>query len=1354
MGPTQPPLHSAKILLFHAVARIALLPSFAAVLFALLTCSLAHAQGGVPLVTVATDQSVSSSLSNQFGVPAGQAVDQAGDLVFIGDGRSGLFFRPAGAASATRLLQTGEPVPGFPGSHVIFFAVNVSINSFGKIYFEVVFSLPDGENHQALMIYDGTSYHTIVSSESLAPPIATAPNLGGPNVTFGTTFTPLTQGINDNGDVAFTAVPDATGLETLYIVPAGKTPLAVVTANEPSLPPFSGTLLGVFSNPTSGLNAFGQVLFSTSVVGFVGTELFVASEANGGEVFKVASIGDTFCGGGATVSSLSSTSAVLNNLGGYAFIEQAVISSVTQSALCVGVVGGAPTKAVGSGTAAPSPIVSGTLGVVGVNSALALDDSGDIAFVSPITGSATTTSALLRYTKAGGQLSLVAYNGEPAPGLSGQFLSSSFAPFSIGSNSTVAFEGTTGGGSCAPTDNCGVHTVYEQSGAATPVVVATDGQASTLTGAGTLFCPGCVIAKQLNNGSVFFDSLVQGGTAYYGQFIGTPGSLQALMNTGDTLPTASRVSLLGIIARASGNWVGFTAQKSGGRLSLFVSNTSTVTTTKAVSEGDAAPGTGGAIATANQNFFVNANGGLAFNARVSGTIGGGRSAGTAFFTWSPGAGLVKAVALGDATPISGTVFEAVTFNSVAPAPFNSTGQLAFEAGYEGTTGGTGVFLFSPASGGTIAKIAAAGDAAPGGGTFLSFSTSNGFNYGVNQTGQVAFGATRTAGGAGFFIGAAGVSPEVVAVPGTSTNLGVIANVVQFSGFNDSGVLSFEGSTSLGTEALFTGAGAPATPTPSVLAESGEGVSGGGSLSLGSAALNNDENDLAFLSSISNGNANSGLFIDPGTGPNAGTLQPVIVQGQAAPGGSTFTTLYSPSYALGPDGELIASASYANGLYNPANLGVFLVRQNGAVARVLGAGDTVPGGGTASQLRVGQGLAAGAAGEFAFWASINGGSAQQAIFATAVPTGTTSSAVTLGSSANPVLAGGLVTLTATVATGLAGTPTGSVTFYDNGVSLGTRTLAGGQAQLSTGSLLIGPHPITAQYSGDTNYAPGNSNVLDETITGPGTNATSTTLTATPDPSAIGQSVTFTATVTSGAGTPFGTVSFFSGAPLSGVLLGSGTLNGSGQATLNTSFSPSGTSTIYFITAQYDGASTFAASTSTSLLQSVIAPDEVFPPVISSISPNAVPAAGGAFTLIVNGTGFVSGSVVQWNGAARATTFVNPTQLTASIASADINVTGWDQVTVSNFSVAPLVSNAVAFQVTSGSGPTIGTALNYVPVTPCRLVDTRTTPNGPFAGPSITGGTSRNFTIPQNTTCNIPSTAAAYSLNVAVIPSAVR
>jgi DNA-binding beta-propeller fold protein YncE len=56
------------------------------------------------------------------------------------------------------------------------------------------------------------------------------------------------------------------------------------------------------------------------------------------------------------------------------------------------------------------------------------------------------------------------------------------------------------------------------------------------------------------------------------------------------------------------------------------------------------------------------------------------------------------------------------------------------------------------------------------------------------------------------------------------------------------------------------------------------------------------------------------------------------------------------------------------------------------------------------------------------------------------------------------------------------------------------------------------------------------------------------------------------------------------------------------------------------------------------------------------------------------------------------------------------------------------------------------LQFVPVTPCRLVDTRRT------GGAIQGGTSRSFDVNQLGGCNIPTTAKAYSLNITAIPPA--
>src|SRR6202042_688096 len=71
-----------------------------------------------------------------------------------------------------------------------------------------------------------------------------------------------------------------------------------------------------------------------------------------------------------------------------------------------------------------------------------------------------------------------------------------------------------------------------------------------------------------------------------------------------------------------------------------------------------------------------------------------------------------------------------------------------------------------------------------------------------------------------------------------------------------------------------------------------------------------------------------------------------------------------------------------------------------------------------------------------------------------------------------------------------------------------------------------------------------------------------------------------------------------------------------------------------------------------------------PTETSLSPTSATAGGAAFTLTVNGTGFVSGSVVKFNGTAKTTAFVSATQVTAAITPADIATAGTLNVTVTN------------------------------------------------------------------------------------------
>lgn len=66
-----------------------------------------------------------------------------------------------------------------------------------------------------------------------------------------------------------------------------------------------------------------------------------------------------------------------------------------------------------------------------------------------------------------------------------------------------------------------------------------------------------------------------------------------------------------------------------------------------------------------------------------------------------------------------------------------------------------------------------------------------------------------------------------------------------------------------------------------------------------------------------------------------------------------------------------------------------------------------------------------------------------------------------------------------------------------------------------------------------------------------------------------------------------------------------------------------------------------------------------------------------------------------------------------------------------------------------------ALRFVPMTPCRLVETRAAYNfegrsGSFGPPSLSAGETRSIQVPSSGVCSIPSTAKAYFLNVTLIP----
>jgi len=169
-----------------------------------------------------------------------------------------------------------------------------------------------------------------------------------------------------------------------------------------------------------------------------------------------------------------------------------------------------------------------------------------------------------------------------------------------------------------------------------------------------------------------------------------------------------------------------------------------------------------------------------------------------------------------------------------------------------------------------------------------------------------------------------------------------------------------------------------------------------------------------------------------------------------------------------------------------------------------------------------------------------------------------------------------TFTATVSSSTGTPPDGeSVLFMNGSTQLGSETLAGGTASFTTTALPVGSDSVTAVYNGDATLAGSSSTAVSQAVSKA---STTTTLTASPNPSGVGQSVTLTAVVAGQfGGTATGSVTFSNGS----TSLGSVSFS-NGAASLSTSALPLGSNSI---TAVYSGDSNFTGSTSTALSQVV-------------------------------------------------------------------------------------------------------------------------------------------------------------------------
>ena len=291
----------------------------------------------------------------------------------------------------------------------------------------------------------------------------------------------------------------------------------------------------------------------------------------------------------------------------------------------------------------------------------------------------------------------------------------------------------------------------------------------------------------------------------------------------------------------------------------------------------------------------------------------------------------------------------------------------------------------------------------------------------------------------------------------------------------------------------------------------------------------------------------------------------------APTAIALTVDGGSSTQVPPGTPVTFVATLTNAQVTPAGVVTF-IDQN--THTVLGQAPIIPGGNastaTFTTTLVGDHLVT------AYFAG--GGSAALASAASApvtvIEAGSTPASVALTPSLNAAAIGVPVTLTAVVS-GSAGTPTGTVTFYNGGFALGNLlgtapVDATGTATFMTSFSTADTQHVIAVYDGDDTYAASHRGAT--VVTAP--NATAT-ITSSANYVPVGSTPTYTVTMNGNdtLGTPSGTVQFF----LDGVALGAVqnlTPAGNNTATASVDSTPL-TAGSHFVTVSYTAASPYAS-----------------------------------------------------------------------------------------------------------------------------------------------------------------------------------
>lgn len=811
--------------------------------------------GALPLVTNMDNLPLSDQLTAPFPI----RLTGDGD-VFFNAGGTTVFHWDSTSGSRRRLLQAGDPYPGFPDSITDIVGNILQVNAAGHAAMVNSFIQRGRRNPNGVFVFDGTSFQKVAMRGEVAP---------GGQVFLG--FGQLR--INNSDQVAFTATfePPALGGSGLFLGSPTTAPQKIATIGE-SAPGTRGTY-GSFL--LIGVSNTGQVAFLSNIAG--GTTpraLFMGSPAG---VRLVAAHGAPAPGAMSGTFNLLPGAAnyMLSPNGDVAFVAniQNDMSGINRG-LWIGTASGAlrtlvvntdPTDTSLGGT------FGGGIGLFGMNNA------GKVLFQSNPSGGAMSDYALfLKDLSRPAQL--VFARGQKVPGGAETFGFTFQA--SLNDMGRVAFSAFLQGGSRAGW--------FLGSGTAPPMKIVLEGEATP--SGGTFGLAGEPVRAEINNSDqVAFVADILGPNGV-GAFLWTlGGGVRSIANTNDTLPEGANPVVRTFLPGASDDQLVFFAFKAGGRRAVFTKSLNADgSITRLVGEGDAAPGIGGALWFIAPNFgLINDSEEVAFRSFV---IGGSVYPADGIFTYKPGVGLRKVVAAGDPAPgtaagkFASDPAGSFMFTGAPPARINSRGQVAFIGFTNRSQNQLGIFIGSADRG--VQKVAHTGDPSPLGGTFVNFAS----DPSLNDAGHVAFqSVSQVPSGVqiqALFLGSGIFSPAKIVAQGDPGPFGSTVSVIPIRlQLNNADEVAYVAGLTGGPSPEGVFLGTPGSP-PRIVALVGDrapGTRGGTFNDFREADVEiNDMGQVAFWAAVAGSAATVGCFLGSAIEVPAARL----VEGQALPGGGT------------------------------------------------------------------------------------------------------------------------------------------------------------------------------------------------------------------------------------------------------------------------------------------------------------------------------------------------------------------------------------------------------------------------------------------------------------------------------------